>query len=51
MQAEQVANHEGNQLNPQLSVEWQPYSGNSIQLALNNTLKSCYFYDSEHVVV
>jgi hypothetical protein len=31
-----VANHEGNKLNPQLSVGWQPYSGNSIQLALKN---------------
>jgi hypothetical protein len=29
-----VANHEGNKLNPQLSVGWQPYRGNSIQLAL-----------------
>jgi hypothetical protein len=29
-----VANHEGNTLNPQLSVGWQSYSGNSIQLAL-----------------
>ena len=36
-----VANHEGNQLNPQLSVGWQPYSDNSIQLALN---KHAYIY-------
>ena len=30
-----AANHEGNKLNPQLSIGWQPYSSNSIQLALN----------------